>query len=149
MTRLLLVFGFLLISAPAAAQSGMVSVLSQNGVPATVKRLEQRASALGMKVLMKFNPGKKKPDTGTQLLLLDAPTFYNALTGASASVGVELPLKISTHQDPQGQVWITYADPRSIAARHRLSDFDPAEKMADLLAGLTMHAAAGPASKKQ
>ena len=59
-------------------------------------------------------------------------------------VGVDLPLKTLVWQDAAGQVWLTYDDPRSMAARHDLSADHPViVKMTEALRVVTRVAGGG------
>ncbi|MCB0416699.1 MAG: DUF302 domain-containing protein [Bdellovibrionaceae bacterium] len=134
-----------MFNAPTAwSAAGLVSVASQNDVQRTVDLLKQKAKTFGFEVVLVLdNASKTKDKKHGKLLLLDNPKHEWPLLSKSDTIGVDLPLKVLTFADKEGQVWMTYMDPRSIAARHNVSDSDEAEKLADALSSLTLVAATG------
>ena len=58
----------------------------------------------------------------TALLLFGSPKAGTPLMQASASVALDLPLKVVAWQDDAGQVWLSYNSFAYVQARHHLSD---------------------------
>ncbi|MCB0405097.1 MAG: DUF302 domain-containing protein [Bdellovibrionales bacterium] len=139
---LLFVFLGIFVCTSARAAAGLVSVASQNDVQRTVELLKKKATTFGFDVVLILDNGSKtKNRKAGKLLLLDNPKHEWPLLSKSETIGIDLPLKVLTFSDKDGQVWMTYTDPRSIAARHNVSDSDEAEKLADALSSLTLLAA--------
>lgn len=123
--------------------AGLVSVASQNDVKKTVALLESKAKTFGFEITLVVNHANKATPSKQpgKLLLLEHKAHGGPLLALSETIGVDLPLKVFTFSDKKGQVWMTYPDPRFIAARHNISDSNDAERLADALSSLTLVAA--------
>ena len=49
--------------------------------------------------------------------------FLNFFT-SNQTAGIDLPMKALAYEDENGQVWLTYNDPKYIADRHGIHDRD-------------------------
>lgn len=107
------------------SEQGLITIQSENGAKDTVERLEAAITAAGMTIFARIDHAAGAAEAGLTL----APTllliFGNAKGGtplmqADQATGIDLPLKMLVWQDATGKTWMTYNDPRWIAARHGL-----------------------------
>lgn len=131
-----------LLSMPAAADSGLITVESKHSVQVTLDRLTEIMTSKGITIFARVDhaAGAKKIGTkmaSTQLLLFGNPKLGTPLMMSSRTIGIDLPLKALAWRDDNGKVWVSYNDPAFLKARHEMSDRDPVfEKMAGVLKGL-------------
>jgi uncharacterized protein (DUF302 family) len=81
----------------------------------------------------------------TELIIFGNPKLGTPLMHADQRAGLDLPLKALAWQDADGKVFVTYADPATLAARYQLEGKnDVLKAMAQALdAFSTVAAAAG------
>lgn len=108
---------------PTAGIGGLVSVMGGESVEATVQSLtgaieESRAELL---TTVDHAENARRADMTlrpTTVLIFGNPTTGSSLIQASQTAGIDLPQKLLVWEDEDGQVWVTFNDPRYIAARH-------------------------------
>ena len=113
------------IPAVQAAGNGLITLRSAHSVTRTVQRLENALRAKGMIIFARIDHAqganrvrlKLRP---TVLLIFGNPKVGTVLIKCKQTVGIDLPLKMLAWRDARGRVWLTYNDPRYLAARHRL-----------------------------
>ncbi|MEO6803572.1 MAG: DUF302 domain-containing protein [Granulicella sp.] len=66
----------------------------------------------------------------TKLLIFGSPKAGTPLMLASATVAIDLPLKVLVRQDNEGKVWVAYNSPQYLIERHNLAQ--------DLLASIAV-----------
>lgn len=131
-----------LLTMPAAAETGLITVESKYSVQTTLDRLTEIMTSKGITIFARVDhaAGAKKVGTEmapTQLLLFGNPKLGTPLMMSSRTIGIDLPLKALAWRDDAGKVWVSYNDPAFLKSRHEMSDRDPVfEKMAGVLKGL-------------
>ncbi|MCB1890115.1 MAG: DUF302 domain-containing protein [Rhodocyclaceae bacterium] len=138
-----------LLSAPAQADNGLVSVRSNQSVAATMDRLEGIVSDKGMKVFARIDhaAGARSVDSQlrpTQLLIFGNPKGGTPFMQCAQSVAIDLPLKALAWEDADGQVWLSYNDPAWIAARHAAGDCPVVDRIAAALKAFSAAATGTP-----
>ena len=152
MTRLKAAFVCLaLLSAPAFAADGLVTIPSAASVRQTIDRLESILKTGGAVIIARVDHAagaasvdmKLRP---TELLIFGNPKGGTPLMQAQQSIGIDLPLKALAYEDEGGKVWLAYNDPVWIAARHGAGAdvAKVAETLAMNLKGAAARAAAAP-----
>ncbi len=123
---LLLTFACLL-TAPAFAANGVISVKSAHDVATTADRLEQALLAKGMKVFTRIDHAVGAASVGetlrpTQLVLFGNPKVGTPLMKCAPGVAIDLPQKALIWEDAAGAVWLSYNDPAYLVERHDLGE---------------------------
>lgn len=108
---------------PTAGIGGLVSVMGGESVEATVQSMRGNIEASEAQLVTTIEHGEnaRRADMElrpTTLLIFGNPTTGSALMQASQTAGIDLPHKLLVWEDEEGQVWVTFNDPRYIAARH-------------------------------
>ncbi len=98
-------------------------------------RVEAAARSKGMVIFLRLDQRKEAEKVGlsmrpTQLLLFGNPKAGTELMNTSASIAIDLPLKVLAWEDARGRVWLSYNSPDYLKQRHALSD-----EQVNLLAG--------------
>ena len=117
---LILIVAFTL---PVFADTGLTNVKSSHDVKTTADRLEAVLKEKGMTVFLRVNHSDGARNVGKQLRPTELVIFGNPKVGAplmqcGQTIGIDLPQKALIWQDENGQVWLTYNDPRYLAKRH-------------------------------
>ena len=60
----------------------------------------------------------------TELLIFGNPKLGTHFFTSNQTAGIDLPMKALAWEDKNGQVWLTYNDPKYIARRHGIKDRD-------------------------
>jgi uncharacterized protein (DUF302 family) len=127
---------------------GLVTIPSAHSVPETIDRLVSAVTSRGMTVFARVDHAAGAAKLGLELRPTLLVIFGNATGGTPLmqdrqSVGIDLPVKALAWEDAAGAVWLTYNDPRWLAARHGLGGASAAAvaTMEAGLAGLTAEAA--------
>ena len=112
-----------LLSTPALAADGLVTIPSAVSVKQTIDRLEVILKAGGASIIARVDhtAGAASVDMKlrpTELLIFGTPKGGTPLMQAQQSIGIDLPLKALAYEDEGGKVWLAYNDPVWIAARH-------------------------------
>src|SRR5579863_3476962 len=127
---------------------GLMTIASAHDPTATMERLVAAITARGMAVLARVDHAGAAAKVGLALRPTDVVIFGNPRAGtglmqAAQTMGIDLPLKALVWQDEAGKTWLSYNDPRWLAARHGVGA--GAEKtlaaMSDALAAVAKEAA--------
>lgn len=130
-----------------AADPGLVIATSQGGFDETVGRL---ATALDKRKLNVFAKVDHKANAAgvdlelrpTTLFIFGNPKVGTQFMAASASMAIDLPMKMVVWQDEDGSVRVAYNDPNYLAQRHRIEGLDElAAKVSGVLGGIAAEAA--------
>jgi uncharacterized protein (DUF302 family) len=129
----LVLIGLLFVAAPAAADTGFVSVKSNYGVKETADRLEKVLKQKGMTVFNRINHAAGAKKVGkilrpTELIIFGNPKVGAPLMQCSQTVGLDLPQKALIWQDEAGRVWFSYNAPEYLDKRHGLATCGPVLK---------------------
>ena len=124
---LILIVAFTL---PVFADTGLTNVKSSHDVKTTADRLEAVLKEKGMTVFLRVNHSEGARNVGKQLRPTELVIFGNPKVGAplmqcGQTIGIDLPQKALIWQDENGQVWLTYNDPRYLAKRHGIDGCQP------------------------
>lgn len=127
MKKILLSMLFLTMSAVAAPDNGLVSKASRHSVGETITRLEAILEAKGITIFARIDHAEEARKAGltmrpAQLLIFGNPKGGTPIMNAVPQAGIDLPLKALAWEDANGQVWISYNDPRYLKARFQLSE---------------------------
>ena len=124
MRKLLLSFiSILLFSSTAIADNGLINIKSSHDVKGTVYRLEKALGEKGMTVFIRINHAEGAQKVGkklrpTELIIFGNPKVGTPLMQCGQSVAIDLPQKALIWEDEEGQVWLSYNDPKYLAKRH-------------------------------
>lgn len=128
---------------PTEGIGGLVSVMGGESVEATVQSLtgaieESRAELL---TTVDHAENARRADMTlrpTTVLIYGNPTTGSSLIQASQTAGIDLPQKLLVWEDEEGRVWVTFNDPRYIAARHGIrGQSETLQRMRDTLNQIT------------
>jgi uncharacterized protein (DUF302 family) len=102
---------------------GLVTVASALGPQETLHKLKATLAAKGMTVFAHVDHSAGALAAGLSLRPTDLVIFGNARAGtplmqAAQTMGIDLPLKALVWQDASGKTWLSYNDPKWLAARH-------------------------------
>ena len=126
---LMIIITTLLLTTPAFADGGFISVKSAHDVKTTADRLESMLKQKGMNVFTRIDHAQGARKIGktlrpTELIIFGNPKVGTPLMQCAQSVGIDLPQKALIWQDAQGQVWLSYNDPNYLAERHQITGCD-------------------------
>ncbi|MFV2031520.1 MAG: DUF302 domain-containing protein [Gammaproteobacteria bacterium] len=150
MRKLIISFiSMILFSSTLFAHEGLISVKSMNDVKVTADRLEKVLKSKGMKVFTRIDHAAAAKAVGkdlrpTELVIFGNPKVGTPLMLCAQSVAIDLPQKALIWEDGAGQVWLSYNDPKYLAARHNIQGCD---KVLEKVAGALGKFAAKAASK--
>ncbi len=144
------VAALLLVATPAVratgaqgpASDGLVTVASPQSVDETTNRLQSTLQERGLIVVARVDHAANartvsKELRPTQLLIFGNPAVGTELMQSRQTVGIDLPQKFLVWEDENGQVQVTYNDPRYLAQRHGVEGRDEVVMMiSNALAGL-------------
>ena len=99
----------------------------------------------GVTVFADIPHAKGAAQAGLVLAYSDLVIFGKAAAGtplmqAAPTAGIDLPMKALVWQDADGVAWLSYNDPRWIAARHGIGASPAVEALATALAAFAKHA---------
>ena len=80
----------------------------------------------------------------TELIIFGNPKVGSPLMQCNRTVGIDLPQKALIWQDDNGQVWLSYNNPRYLARRHGLSECTQVIEKVDKALSSFAKAATGP-----
>ncbi len=129
-----------------AMEDGLIRVNSPHSVSQTLDNLSATIEAAGAKVFARVNHAAGAKSVGMEIPDNEVLIFGNPALGTpviidAPSAGLDLPMRVSAFQSPDGTVMI-YHNPTSLAAAHGLSpDHTSIAKMSGALAKLTAKAA--------
>ena len=115
----------------AFAQDGMITQACAGTVDAVTARIEALAEARGVTVFARVDHAAGARAAGltlppTVLLLLGDARVGTPLMAMARTAGLDLHLRVLVWEEAPGAVWLTYADPAWMAARHRIdAEADP------------------------
>jgi len=118
------VLGTLLLAAAiATAPSGVIQIRASHSVEDTVDRLEDVFTRQGLVVFARIDFTEDARKAGLsmhpeQLLLFGNPRHGTPMMVATATAGLDLPLKVLVWKDPAGATWIAYNSTDYIMHRH-------------------------------
>jgi uncharacterized protein (DUF302 family) len=108
-----------------ATVTGVVSQSSPYSVDETLQQIEQVLRERGLTIFARFDHSGEARKVGLSMQPAHVLVFGNPKAGtplmvASPLIALDLPLKILVWQDPQKQVWVSYAEPSSLAQRYSI-----------------------------
>ncbi|HET8979330.1 MAG TPA: DUF302 domain-containing protein [Solirubrobacteraceae bacterium] len=129
------------------------SVPCQWPVNRVIDRLAEAAGAAGLQIFGRIDHSANAAEVGlelrpTELLIFGNPRAGTALMLDQQTAGIDLPFRALAWEDDDGQVWLTYPEPDSLARRHNLGARS-AEVLAAIrqgMAGLTESVSVAPRS---
>jgi uncharacterized protein (DUF302 family) len=106
--------------------TGLVTVGSHWSFDDTVARCVAAIEARGLSLFARVDHAKNAASVGmdlrpTELLIFGNPKGGTPLMQENQVSGLDLPLRVLVWQDADGHVWLTYNDPRWLAARYGLA----------------------------
>ena len=112
-----------------AADNGLISKKSKYSVSETLDRLEKVLKEKGLTIALRWSHSERAEKVGiplrpTELLLFGNPKLGSNFFTSNQTAGIDLPMKALAYEDENGQVWLTYNDPKYIADRHGIHDRD-------------------------
>lgn len=118
-----------LISAPAMADNGIITVQSNHDVATTADKLESVLNNKGMTVFTRINhaEGAKKANLElrpTEVVIFGNPKVGTPLMLCSQTTALDLPQKALIWEDEKGQTWLSYNDPEYLKERHNIEGCD-------------------------
>ncbi len=134
MKRLILAaFCASLLTLPAAADTGIVTIQSSYSVQTTLDRLTKIMTSKGLTIFARVDHAAGAKKVGmemapTQLLIFGNPKLGTPLMKSNRQIGLDLPLKALAWRDDAGKVWVSYNDPAYLKQRHGITDRDPVFK---------------------
>ena len=107
--------------------NGLITIASASSVKETADRFVETVSSKGLTVFARIDHAANAIKQGlqlrpTELIIFGNPKAGTPLTQDNQISGIDLPLKVLIWEDENGKVWLSYNDPKWIAARHGLSD---------------------------
>ena len=114
------------IAIPTAAADGVITIPSVFTVSETADRLQNILDEKGMTIFNRIKHSESASKVGielrkTELIIFGNPKVGSPLMKCQQSVAIDLPQKALIWEDDKAQVWLSYNDPRYLAARHNIS----------------------------
>jgi uncharacterized protein (DUF302 family) len=108
-------------------KNGLVELPSKHSFDETVDRVEGILKAKDITLFALVDHSGEAAKAGmtmppTKLLIFGSPKAGTPLMLASASMAIDLPLKILVRQDVEGKVWISYNSPQYLRDRHAIPE---------------------------
>jgi uncharacterized protein (DUF302 family) len=112
-------------SSELATVPGVVSQPSPYSVDETLQHIEQVVRDRGLILFAQFDHSGEAAKVGLSMQPAHVLVFGNPKAGtplmiASPLIALDLPLKILVWQDPHDKVWVSYAEPSSLAQRYSI-----------------------------
>lgn len=109
----------------ATSANGIVNMPSHHSVQETVEKLKSILETKGIMLFAVIDHSGEAEKIGltmppTKLLIFGSPKAGTPLMLVSASVAIDLPLKILIWEDSGGKVWVSYNSPAYLEKRHDL-----------------------------
>jgi uncharacterized protein (DUF302 family) len=103
---------------------GLRILPTQHTVADILRRIQSLATARGLTVFAQIDFSGDAERAGLSLqpmgmVILGSPKAGTPLMVATPTVAIDLPLKILTWHDSDGQTWVAYNEPEYVQARHR------------------------------
>jgi len=107
----------------ALADNGLINIKSSHDLQGTAYRLEKALETKGMTVFARINHSEGAQKVGeslrpTELIIFGNPKAGTPLMQCKQSMAIDLPQKALIWEDEEGQVWLSYNDPKYMAKRH-------------------------------
>lgn len=107
----------------AAAVDGLCILPTQRTVADVLRRVQSLARARGLTIFAQIDFSGDAERSGlelrpTGLVILGNPKGGTPLMVAAPTAAIDLPLKILTWHDAQGQTWVAYNKPEYLQVRH-------------------------------
>jgi uncharacterized protein (DUF302 family) len=107
--------------------AGLITIRSELGARETMDRLEGLVRARGASVFARVDHAEGARAQGLELRSTELLIFGDARVGTrllqdAQTIGIDLPLRALVWEDADGGVWLSYNDPRWLAARHGSSE---------------------------
>jgi uncharacterized protein (DUF302 family) len=124
--------------------NGITNRASNHSVDQTVEKLKTILQSKGVTLFALVDHSGEAEKVGmkmrpTKLLIFGSPKAGTPLMLASASIAIDLPLKILVWEDAQGKVWLSYNSSDYLKERHGL----PQELSQNIAVAETLAAKAG------
>lgn len=124
LTALLLAFS---VATAFAAADGLISKKSPYDVNTTVKRLDEVLKEKKMTLFITIDHAENGRKVGlalrpTVLVIFGNPKAGTPVMQCQQTAAIDFPQKALIWEDEEGQVWLSYNDPRYVAARHHITD---------------------------
>jgi uncharacterized protein (DUF302 family) len=132
----------LALSATTVLADKLEATESKFGVKETLDRLVAALDQRGIKVAARIDHAAGAKAVGmelppTEVLIFGNPKLGTPLMQSNPAIGIDLPMKVLAWQDEAGKVWVGYAAPEALKARHGITDRDQVfSTMSSALAGL-------------
>ena len=133
------------------AIDGLTTIKSGLGPKDTTDRLAAEVTSRGMSVFARIDHSAGAASIGMPLRPTEVLIFGNAKGGTplmqvDQTVGIDLPLKALVWEGADGKTWLSYNEPRWIAARHGLVTSQPhlVDALAAAVAAIAQKAAQQP-----
>ncbi len=132
----------LALSATTVLADKLEATESKFGVKETLDRLVAALDQRGIKVAARIDHAAGAKAVGmelppTEVLIFGNPKLGTPLMQSNPAIGIDLPMKVLAWQDEAGKVWVGYAAPEALKARHGIIDRDQVSStMSSALAGL-------------
>ena len=115
------------------SENSLICIKSPHDVKTTADRLEKILKDKEMVIFARINHSAAAQKIGTELRDTELIIFGNPHAGtpliqASQSIAIDLPMKALVSNDENGQVWISYNDPKYLAQRHNIEGHEVALK---------------------
>jgi uncharacterized protein (DUF302 family) len=134
---------FVAANAATAEDRHLTTVQSPHSVDDTVERLTDAAESAGAMVFGVIDHAAGAESIGESLAPMKVVIFGNPEMGTpllqeSATIGIDLPLRVLVWEDDAGDVHLGHYDPRDLAEMHGIDPGHPAiEGMSEALSNLT------------
>ncbi|NNK96660.1 MAG: DUF302 domain-containing protein [Desulfobacterales bacterium] len=142
-TILVTLFSILFFAIPVVAADGVINVQSTFAVGETADRMENILTEKGMTIFNRIKHSAAAGKVGvelrdTELIIFGNPKVGSPLMKCQQSVALDLPQKALIWKDDQGNVYISYNDPRYLQKRHNVMGCEEVfTKIEKALAGIT------------
>jgi uncharacterized protein (DUF302 family) len=122
-----------IVSGPAIAADGLITLKSNYSVEKTADRLESLLNEKGMTLFKRVDHTEGAKGVGldlrpTELIIFGNPKVGTPLMQCQQTAAIDLPQKALIWEDEAGEVWLAYNDPEYMAERHGLEGCDKAIK---------------------
>ncbi|MGF1731160.1 DUF302 domain-containing protein [Photobacterium kasasachensis] len=111
------------------AQSGLITIQSTYDASTTAERLVSVLQEKGMTIFARIDHSQGAANVGiklrpTEVIIFGNPKVGSPLMLCSQNVAIDLPQKALVYEEANGEVWLTYNDPKYLVERHSISGCD-------------------------
>lgn len=111
------------------AQSGLIAIQSSYDASTTAERLINALQEKGMTIFARIDHSQGAANVGiklhpTEVIIFGNPKVGSPLMLCNQSVAIDLPQKALVYEEANGEVWLTYNDPKYLVERHSISGCD-------------------------